>query len=118
MVLEARRKRIHIRIRKKVFGTSERPRVNIYRSLKNLYLQVIDDTQGVTLLSVSTLEKEIKPKVNYGGNIKAAQILAEELVKRMDQKGIKNVVFDRGGYRYHGRVKVVADILRKAGVKM
>jgi large subunit ribosomal protein L18 len=118
MVLEVRRKRIHTRIRKKVFGTSDRPRINIYRSLKNLYLQVIDDTSGTTLLSVSTLGKEFKPKLGYGGNVKAAQVLAESLAAKMAEKGIQQAVFDRGGYRFHGRVKVVAETLKKAGVKI
>ena len=116
MVLELRRKRIHTRIRKKVFGTPERPRINIFRSLKNLYLQVIDDTSGVTLVSVSTLEKEVKLKLGYGGNIKAAQVVAEILAARLTEKGIQEVVFDRGGYKFHGRVKMVADTLKKSGV--
>jgi large subunit ribosomal protein L18 len=118
MGLELRRKRIHTRIRKKLSGTPERPRINIHRSLKNLYLQVIDDTSGVTLVSVSTLEKDVKPKVGYGGNLKAAQVAAEVLAARLAEKGIQEVVFDRGGYKYHGRVKMVADTLKKSGVKI
>jgi len=119
MAREVRRKRIHTRIRKKMFGTAERPRVNIYRSLRNTFLQVIDDTQGHTLASVSTLENDIKAVVGKkGGNVEASRVAAEKLAERMRDKGIETVVFDRGGYRYHGRVKMVAETLRKAGIRM
>ena len=109
--------RRHVRIRKKIFGTKEKPRVSVRRSLRNLFIQLIDDTSGSTLASVSTLDKDFKEKVAYGGNVKAAQIAAELLVKKAREKNIENVVFDRGGYAYHGRVRAFADALRKEGLK-
>jgi large subunit ribosomal protein L18 len=111
------RKMRHKRIKKKLIGTPMRPRLNIFRSLKNIYAQIIDDTTGEVLLSVSTLDKELKHKISYGGNVKAASALGEVLAQRAKNKGISKVAFDRGGYLYHGRVKAVAESARKAGLK-
>lgn len=105
------------RVRKKVFGTAERPRLNVYRSLKNIYAQVIDDTTGNTLVSASSLEDSIKASVSSTGNKDAAKAVGQEVAKRAIEKGIETVVFDRGGYLYHGRVKELADGARDAGLK-
>ncbi|WP_129598546.1 50S ribosomal protein L18 [Anaerophilus nitritogenes] len=107
----------HLRIRKKVSGTPNRPRLNIYRSLNNMYAQVIDDIQGNTLVAASTLDKEIKGKIGHGGNKEAAKLVGELVAKKAIEKGIKEVVFDRGGYIYHGRVKELAEGAREAGLK-
>jgi large subunit ribosomal protein L18 len=111
----ARNKR-HKRVRKNISGSSERPRLCIFRSLKHIYAQVIDDRKGITLVSLSTLNPEIKRKEKYQGNIKAAKMLGSLLAKKLEEKGIKKVVFDRGGYLYHGRVKAVAESTRKGKV--
>lgn len=107
----------HARIRKRVIGTAERPRLNIFRSLKNINIQVVDDAAGRTLLAVSTLDKEIKKACSYGGNVNAAKMLGSLLAQKAKEKGITNLVFDRGGYPYHGRVKALADEARKAGLE-
>ena len=111
---EKRQKR-HFRSRKNIFGTAEKPRLNVYRSLSNIYAQIINDVTGETLVSASTVEKDIKE--NYGGNIEAAKAVGEAIAKKALEKGIKVVVFDRGGYIYHGRVKELADGAREAGLK-
>lgn len=111
------RKIRHRRIRVKLIGTPERPRLNIFRSLKNIYVQIIDDINNKTLVSVSTLDKELKSKIQYGGNVKAASILGEALAQKAKTKGISKVAFDRAGYVYHGRVKAVAESARKAGLE-
>jgi len=111
----ARLKR-HKRVRKEIWGKSTRPRLCIFRSLKHTYAQVIDDEKGITLVSSSTHNPEIKDKVKYQGNIKAAEMLGSLLVKKLKEKGIKKVVFDRGGYLYHGRVKAVAESTRKGNI--
>ena len=105
-----------MRIRKNIWGTKERPRMVVYRSLKNLYVQLVDDLQHKTLISVSTNTPFIKEKIGYGGNIKAAALLGDFLAKRVLEKGIKSIVFDRSGYMYHGRVKALAESARKAGI--
>lgn len=110
------RERRHKRIRKKIYGQSQRPRLCVYRSLKNLSAQIVDDSAGKTLLSVSTFGKEAKAAVRYGGNIKAAGDLGKLLAEKAKEKGISSVVFDRGGYQYHGRVKVFAEAARKGGL--
>ena len=93
-------------------------RLTVFRSNTNFYSQIIDDRKGITLVSASTLEKEIKAKIkNKGGNKSAAELVGNELAKRADKKGIKSVFFDRGGYLYHGRIKVFADAVRKEGLK-
>jgi large subunit ribosomal protein L18 len=107
------RQRVHARIRTKVQGTAERPRLNIYRSLNHIYAQVIDDLQGVTLVSAST----VASKVKTGGNVAAAKEVGKLVAERAQEKGIKKVVFDRGGYLYHGRVKALADAAREAGLE-
>ncbi len=106
----------HKRVRKNISGSSERPRLCIFRSLKHIYAQVINDKEGITLVSLSTLNPEIKRKEKYQGNIKAAKMLGSLLAKKLEEKGIKKVVFDRGGYLYHGRVKAVAESARKGKI--
>ena len=106
----------HKRIRKRVKSITDCPRLCVHRSLKNLYIQVIDDRQANTLFSFSTLNKEIKDKANYGGNVTAAQLLGEVVAQKLKQKAINRVVFDRGGYLFHGRVKAVAEGLKKGGI--
>jgi large subunit ribosomal protein L18 len=107
------RQRIHDRIRAKMHGTSERPRLNVYRSLNHIYVQVIDDSQGVTLVSASTVAAKIKTS----GNVAAAKEIGKLVAERAQEKGIKRVVFDRGGYLYHGRIKALADAAREAGLE-
>ncbi|AEH46206.1 50S ribosomal protein L18 [Parageobacillus thermoglucosidasius] len=109
------RKRRHARVRKKIFGTAERPRLNVFRSNKHIYAQIIDDMKAVTLVSASTLDKEFD--LASTGNIEAAKKVGELVAKRALEKGIKKVVFDRGGYLYHGRVKALADAAREAGLE-
>lgn len=111
------RKRRHIRLRKKIMGTAQRPRLNVQRSLKNLHVQLIDDMAHKVLVSASTSEKAFKGKIPYGGNVKAADALAEEFAKRAKEKGVKKIVFDRGGYDFHGRIKTLAESLRKQGLE-
>ena len=113
---EVRRKARHSRIREKVVGTSQRPRLVVHRSLKNLQVQLVDDEQARTIFSMSTTAKELKEKIPYGGNAKAAEIFGEVLAKQIMNKGVKSVVFDRGGYIYHGRVRALAEALRKGGL--
>jgi large subunit ribosomal protein L18 len=109
------RRAVHTRIRKKVEGTPERPRLCVYRSLNHIYVQIIDDTTGATLCSASTIEKDLRSKT--GGNIEAAKTIGRTIADRARSKGIETVVFDRGGYLYHGRVKSLADAAREAGLK-
>ena len=110
------RRRVHERIRKKVMGTSDRPRLNVYRSLNHIYVQVIDDLKGVTLVSASSAEGN-KETRRVGGNLAAAKNVGKAVAERAKAKGIEKVVFDRGGYIYHGRVKALADSAREAGLK-
>lgn len=110
------RLRKHVRVRKKVNGTQERPRMNVFRSLKNIYVQIIDDTTGTTLVSASTLDTALKGKVASSGNKEAAKEVGKLIASKAIDKGIKQVVFDRGGYIYHGRVKELADAAREAGL--
>jgi len=105
------------RIRKKVKGTPERPRLCVFRSNANIYAQVIDDMEGVTIASASTLEGEIGGSLKAHGNIAAAKVIGEAVAKRALEKGVSSVVFDRGGYIYHGRIKALADAAREAGLK-
>jgi large subunit ribosomal protein L18 len=107
----------HARVRNKISGTADRPRLNVYRSLNNIYAQVIDDTTGNTLVSASTLDEEIKASVKNTGNKEAAKAVGALVAKRAIEKNIKNVVFDRGGYIYHGRVKELAEAAREAGLE-
>ncbi|MCD6451202.1 MAG: 50S ribosomal protein L18 [Acidobacteria bacterium] len=114
---EEARKRRHLRVRKKVKGTKERPRVCVFRSLKHIYLQAIDDTRGVTIASVSSLDPLFKSKMTYGGNIAAAKLAGELMAAKLKEKGITKIVFDRGGYKYHGRVKAAAEAMREEGIE-
>lgn len=111
---KARKKR-HLRVRRHLHGTAERPRLNVYRSTKHIYAQLIDDDQGVTLASASSLDKEFDGQ--SGGNIEAAKKVGELIAKRAVEKGYKKVVFDRGGNLYHGRVKALAEAAREAGLE-
>ena len=104
----------HLRVRKKINGTTERPRLSVYRSLKGIYVQIIDDTKGNTLVSASTLDKEVKTK---SSNIEAAKEVGTLIANRAIKAGIKTVVFDRGGYIYHGKVKALAEAAREAGLE-
>ena len=105
------RQRIHDRIRRKLAGTGERPRLNVYRSLNHIYAQVIDDQTGQTLASASSI------KLKTGGNVAAAREIGKKVAELAVEKGIKKVVFDRGGYLYHGRIKALADAAREAGLE-
>ena len=107
----------HKRVRKKVTGTAERPRLSVFRSSKNIYAQIIDDVNRVTLVSASSLDEAVKSAVSYTGNKEAAKKVGAEIAKRAQAKNIKKVVFDRGGYIYHGRVKALADAAREAGLE-
>ncbi len=106
------RRRVHARIRQKVHGTAERPRLNVYRSLNHIYAQVIDDNQGITLAAASTVTTKLKT----GGNLEAAREIGKVVAARAKEKGIAKVVFDRGGYLYHGRIKALAEAAREAGL--
>ena len=110
---ETRQKR-HLRVRNRVAGTAERPRLNVFRSLKHIYAQVIDDDKGVTLAAASSLDKDFK---GAGGNIAAAKEVGAAIAKKALEKGITEVVFDRGGYIYHGRVAALASAARESGLK-
>jgi large subunit ribosomal protein L18 len=110
------RRRVHDRIRKKVMGTSERPRLNVYRSLNHIYVQVIDDLKGVTLVAASSAEGKKEGRIS-GGNLASAKNVGKAIAERSKAKGISKVVFDRGGYIYHGRVKALADAAREAGLQ-
>jgi large subunit ribosomal protein L18 len=111
-----RRKR-HLRVRKKIKGTPERPRMTIFKSQKHIYVQLIDDTQGVTIAAASTTEKEIKEKLEKTWNEKAAQEVGKNIAQKAKDKGITKVVFDRSGYKYHGKVKALAEAAREAGLE-
>ena len=108
------RKKRHARVRGKINGTAQCPRLNVYRSLSNIYAQLIDDEAGVTLAQASTVEKDF---AQYGGNVEAAKAVGKKIAERATEKGIKECVFDRGGYVYHGRVAAVADGAREGGLE-
>ena len=115
-----RRHRIQLRQRKRISGTGERPRLSVFRSLDHIYAQVIDDLSGKTLVSASSVEGSIKAgfaKELNGGNLKGAEAIGKTIAERSIEKGIKRVVFDRGGFLYHGRIRAVADAARKAGLE-
>ena len=107
----------HKRVRRKITGTTQRPRLCVFRSSNNIYAQIIDDANRVTLTAASSLDAEVKGAVNHGGNKEAAKMVGEMIAKRAIEKGITEVVFDRGGYLYHGRVQVLAEAAREAGLK-
>ena len=115
-----RRERIHLRQRKRIMGTTERPRLSVFRSVTHIYAQVIDDLTGETLVSASTVEASVKSaldKAARGGNLKGAEAIGKVIAERSIEKGIKRVVFDRSGFLYHGRIRAVADAARKAGLE-
>ncbi len=111
------RRRIHRRIRAKISGKPDRPRLCIYRSLKYIYAQIVDDSQGKTLVAASTAEKDVRGQLKQAGNIQASKLVGKSIAERAKAKGIKTVVFDRGGYLYHGRVKAVAEAARESGLE-
>jgi large subunit ribosomal protein L18 len=115
-----RRERIHLRQRKRIRGTAERPRLAVFRSVSHIYAQVIDDMSGTTLVSASTSEPTLKGRLTgktRAGNKAGAQAIGKAIAERLLEKGIKHVVFDRGGYLYHGRIRAVADAAREAGLQ-
>lgn len=112
-----KREKRHVRVRKNLFGTPERPRLAVYRSNKNISAQIIDDVNKVTLVAASSLDKELKAEIGYGGNKEAAKKVGEALAKRALAKGIEEVCFDRGGFLYHGRVAELAEGAREGGLK-
>jgi large subunit ribosomal protein L18 len=115
-----RRERVHLRQRKRILGTRERPRLSVFRSLSHIYAQVIDDRDGQTIVSASSVEPALRKafaKDARGGNLKGAAAVGQAIAERSIEKGIKRVVFDRGGFLYHGRVRAVADAARKAGLE-
>lgn len=114
----AAREKRHYRLRNKISGTAQRPRLAVYRSDKHMYAQIIDDVAGNTLVSASTVEKEAKEKLgNKTSNVEAAKFVGQLVAKRAVEKGINEVVFDRGGYVYHGKIKALADAAREVGLQ-
>ena len=117
---EDRRNRIKFRIRKRVRGTGERPRLTVFRSVAHIYVQVVDDAQGTTIASASSVEPTVKSAMDKkakGGNVAGAKAIGKTIAERLLEKGVKRVVFDRNGFLYHGRVKAVADAAREAGLE-
>jgi large subunit ribosomal protein L18 len=117
MSKDAHRRRVHARVRTRLAGTPERPRLNVYRSVAHIYAQVIDDRNGRTVVSASSVDKETKKGLKGGGNIASAKAVGKIIAERAKAAGVTQVVFDRGGYKYHGRVKALADAAREAGLK-
>ena len=111
------RQRLHDRIRKKIRGTPERPRLAVFRSQSHIYAQVVDDDAGRTLVAASSLDKDLRAKSRRGGTVAAAKEVGSLIASRAKEKGIAAVVFDRGGFQYHGRIKALADAAREAGLK-
>lgn len=116
-IKELARHRRHKRIRKKVYGTAERPRLSVFRSLNHIYAQLIDDTKGHTLVSASTLDKEFKSEKGHKGNVLMAKKVGRLVAEKAVAAGIKKVVFDRGGYKYHGSIKALAEAAREGGLE-
>jgi large subunit ribosomal protein L18 len=114
---EEGRQRRHSRIRKKVTGLKERPRFSVYRSLNHIYAQIIDDTEGRTLVAASSFDSQVRDMKQHKGNIKTAREVGTLVANKAREKGIKQVVFDRSGYLYHGRIKALADAAREAGLE-
>ncbi len=112
---EATQKR-HRRLRTKLMGTTESPRLAVYRSTKHIYAQIIDDVKGVTIVSASSIDKDLRKDLTHGGNIESAKAVGEAIAKKALKAGVKDVVFDRGGFLYHGRVAALADAAREAGL--
>ena len=113
---KARLKR-HLRVRKKITGTTQRPRLSVFRSSKHIYAQLIDDVQGVTIAAASSLDKELAGQIGNGGNVETARKIGELIANRAKAKGVTGIVFDRGGYLYHGRIQALADAAREAGLE-
>jgi large subunit ribosomal protein L18 len=111
------RRRSHLRIQSRVRGRTQVPRLNVYRSLKHIYAQIVDDTHGRTLVAASTRDKEVRKTLKSGGNVAAAKVVGKVVAQRALDAGVARVVFDRGGYAYHGRVKALAEAAREAGLK-
>ena len=114
---EQMRTRRHVRVRKQIAGTAGRPRLNVFRSLAGIYAQIVDDGAGATLAAASTLDAEIKPRLKGLNKTEQAKLVGELVAQRAKAKGIGQVVFDRGGFRYHGRVRALAEAARKAGLE-
>jgi len=111
------RQRRHYRLRRRVTGTVERPRLAVFRSLKHIYAQIIDDSQGITLAAASTMDSDVKTGLKTGGDIEAAKAVGKLVAERGRSNGVSKVVFDRGGFAYHGRVAILADAAREAGLE-
>ncbi|NOX97840.1 MAG: 50S ribosomal protein L18 [Nitrospirae bacterium] len=111
------RNRRHKRVRKRIFGTAARPRLGVFRSLRGIYAQLVNDETGKTILTVSSLSPELRKKLKYGGNVEAAKLVGKALAEKCKGKGIEQIVFDRSGYLYHGRVKALAEGAREGGLK-
>ncbi|MBM4064732.1 MAG: 50S ribosomal protein L18 [Planctomycetes bacterium] len=111
-----KRTRRHLRIRRKVIGTAERPRLSVYRSLKHIYCQIINDIEGRTLVAASTQSPDLRSEIKYGGNVAAAEIVGKKIAEEAKNKGITKVVFDKGCYKYHGRIKALAEAARKCNL--
>jgi large subunit ribosomal protein L18 len=111
------RKSRRLRYREHVAGRADRPRLAVYRSLNHIYVQAIDDASGTTISSASSVDKELRPAIEKGGNIAAAKAVGQAIARRLAEKGLKEVVFDRGGYLYHGRIKALAEAARESGLK-
>jgi large subunit ribosomal protein L18 len=116
-IINAQRQRRRNHVRRCVRGTAERPRLTVFRSSKHISAQLIDDVTGVTLAAVSTQAKDLRADLGYGGNVKAAQVVGQKLAEKAKAKGIDKAAFDRGHYRYHGRVKALADAARAGGLQ-
>lgn len=114
---EAHRQRVHVRMRKRIAGTAEQPRLCVHRSSRHIRAQVIDDAAARTIVSASSLDKDVRAQIKGGGNIAASKVVGKIIAERARAKGIENVVFDRGGYQYHGRVQALAEAAREAGLK-
>ncbi len=113
----AHRQHIHMRVRRGLAGTTERPRLCVFRSLRHIRAQVVDDITGRTLVAASSLDKDVRKEIKGGGNIAAAKVVGKMLAGRAKAAGLEKVVFDRGGYKYHGRVQALAEAAREAGLK-
>lgn len=116
-IKELARKRRHARLRKKVFGTPKKPRLSVRRSLNHIYAQIIDDTKGHTLVFASTLDKDIREEKGHKGNVAMAKKVGQLLASKATKAGIRNVVFDRGGYKYHGCISALAEAVRESGLE-
>jgi len=111
------RQRVHVRIRTRVHGTLQRPRLAVFRSTGHIYAQAIDDDTGKTLVAFSSASKEARAEIKGGGNISSAKAIGQKLADKLKEKGIVKIVFDRGGFKYHGRIKALADALREKGIE-